>query len=619
MIPAQIFDQITDKCIEGVALALACNDDGAVMEFQWCNKAFSKITGYDLTEVIGQRGTILIGPNMQQGKHLLIIEKLMNWEHFSVKVLNNRKNGEQHWQKMSWIPLTDAATGNRWWLCSLIELEEQSDEPARRQKFEMAASDQEVYANYNNEIQRLKKENTRLHELAKSVAKESNEDPLTGLSNRRHFEVELKSRIADLRKGGSDFAVVYIDLDRFKFVNDTLGHDAGDRRLISVADMLRRLTDASDLVARIGGDEFVVLKPLGESALDISGLADEIVREMQVPFAFEGMSTSCSASVGVAIADSKMENPEQVVTDADTALYHAKSQGKGRWSFFTEEMHSELIATKRLASDLLIACDKREFTPFFQPVIDAATGRISNAEVLVRWSHPTKGLLAPAAFLDTASSMGILKRIDEIVFSYLCETLAYFDRVGVDLPRVSINVSAERLADPTFIHDIKSSGINPERLIVEILESVYLERMSDVGRWALDELDEMGVTIAIDDFGTGHASVQGLLQIRPTVLKIDRQFIQPVVHDDTARALVASIISIGKSLGMSVVAEGVETEEHARFVSEMGCDYLQGFHFGKPMCAADLHDKLIETMGKFWSPKNTDLGLRHSEGHVSAK
>ncbi|CAN0601658.1 unnamed protein product, partial [Ectocarpus sp. 12 AP-2014] len=173
---------------------------------------------------------------------------------------------------------------------------------------------------------------------------------------------------------------------------------------------------------------------------------------------------------------------------------------------------------------------------------------------------------------------------------------------GVSLPRVAINVSAGRLADPTFIHDIKSSGINPDRLVVEILESVYLERMGDVVQWAIDELNEIGITIAIDDFGTGHASIQGLLNIKPDILKIDRQFVQPIVHDESAKALVTSIVGIAKCLGMSIVAEGVETEDHARLVTDLGCDYLQGYHFGKPVSAEALMERLRETKGQFWSP-----------------
>ncbi|AZQ66702.1 EAL domain-containing protein [Silicimonas algicola] len=602
MVPAQILDQIPEKCVEGLALALASDADGAVMELQWCNKAFTQITGYEPSEVVGKRGTILIGPNVEQGKHLRIIENLMNWERFSIKVLNNRKNGEQYWQRMSWAPLSDASNGNRWWLCSIARLESSPAELVQSHIPEVTSSDQAVSKKLRETIRRLEKENQRLHALAKSVAQKSVEDPLTGLSNRRHFEVELTTWIANLNKKGAAFSVFYIDLDRFKSVNDTLGHDAGDKVLVCVANMLRRLTEPSDLVARLGGDEFVVLKLLGNSALKISSIADEIVQEMKEPFTFEGKLTWCSASVGVAIANAGMEYPEQVVADADAALYHAKSQGKGRWSFFTEEMHNESVAIKQLSSDLLVACEKRQFIPFFQPVIDAVTGSISCAEVLVRWAHATRGILPPDAFLDTATNIGILKKIDEIVFGYLHEALAYFDATGVDLPRVAVNISAGRLADPSFIHDIKSSHINPERLIVEILESVYLERMGDVVRWALDELDDLGVTVAIDDFGTGHASVQGLLKIRPAILKIDRQFIQPIVKDNNSRALVSSIVGIGKSLGMKIVAEGVETEEHARRVKKIGCDYLQGFYFGKPMCADDLRDKLIATGGKFWSP-----------------
>jgi diguanylate cyclase (GGDEF)-like protein/PAS domain S-box-containing protein len=601
VVPAQIFSQIEDKCTEGLVLALASADDGAVMTVQWCNKAFTTITGHDASEVLGQRGTILIGKDLEQGVHLHIIEKLMNWENFSTKALNNRKNGELYWQRMNWTHLSDPGTGHHWWLCSIIDLGDENTTTERQMAYTPVIADQDSYKKVVARVSRLEKENARLYELAKAVAKDANEDALTGLSNRRHFEMELKTWIKNLNDHGTEFAALYVDLDRFKFVNDTLGHDAGDRLLISVAKMLRELTSDTDLVARLGGDEFIILKPLVKSALNISGLADAIVGRMQAPFTCEGKSTACSASVGVAIAKANMEDPEQVVADADSALYHAKSQGKGRWSFFTEEMHANSIEIKKQASDLLVACERREFIPYFQPIVDAGTGRIASAEMLVRWSHPTKGILAPAEFLDTAVNMGLLKRIDEIIFSSVHGALTRFDQSGVDLPRVAINVSAARVADPTFIHDIKSSGIKPERLTVEILESVFLDRMGDVVRWNIDELDELGVTIALDDFGTGHASVQGLLQIRPAILKIDRHFIKLVETDAQAKPLVASIIGIGKSLGMRVVAEGVESEEHARIVKDMGCDYLQGFFFGKPMSEDDLCKRLIETGGKFWS------------------
>lgn len=619
MVPSHILQQIPQKCTEGLVLALANDDDGAVMIVKWCNRSFSRMTGYTASEAVGQRGTILVGPNTDQSTHLLLIEKLMKWEHFSVAIQTIRKDGTPFRVRMTWTPVSSAEDDNRWWLCSLIEMAEQSEQPVEQIIPNAPGASPQIVAKFTEDLVRLEKENKRLHELAQTVAKESNEDALTGLSNRRHFEVELKALIADLRKGGAAFAVLYVDLDRFKSVNDTLGHDAGDALLVFVAAILRRISDKEDVIARIGGDEFVILKKLGATALNISSLADAIIQEMQNPFELDGKTVSCSASVGVAIADSKMNNPEQVVADADTALYHAKANGRGRWSFFTSEMHAEAIETKRLATELLVACESQQFVPFFQPLIEVATGRISSAETLVRWSHPERGLMPPAAFLDVADSMGILNRIDALMFASLRNAMACFDGTGIIIPKIAINVSAGRLADPNLIHDIKSSGIHPDRLTVEILESVYLERMGDVVQWALDELDELGVTLAVDDFGTGHASVQGLLNIKPAMLKIDRQFIQPMIYDDSSAALVASIVGIGKTLGMKIVAEGIETEEHARLAGEIGCDYLQGFHFGKPMSAADLRDKLIRTNGVFWPaqstfPKRTGArGAAHSD------
>lgn len=600
MVPAAIRNQISDKRTEGLALAMAAPEDGAIMQLRWCNRAFTKVTGYSSSEALGQRGTILIGADLEHGIHLYIIEKLMNWENFQTEAINNRKCGETYFQRMTWTHLTDPATGDHWWLCSIIDLGDREKRVSHEgQDIEHSESPEEK-KDLVSRIDALESENARLHKLAKSVAKNANEDALTGLSNRRHFEVELKTWINLLKEEGREFAVLYIDLDRFKFVNDTLGHEAGDHLLISVAGILRELTDDTDLVARFGGDEFAILRPLGSSALDISGLADEIVQRMQAPFLCDGKSTACSTSIGVAIAKSNTADPERIVAHADEALYHAKAQGKGRWSFFTEQMHAKSIATKQLASDLFAACDNLEFIPYFQPLIDARTGRIAAAETLVRWEHPTKGILAPAAFLQTAENVGILKKVDEIVFSGLKRAMSVLDQAGAYLPRIAINVSAARLMDPTLIHDIRSSGIAPNRLTIEILESVYLDRLGELVRWTIEELHEMGVKIALDDFGTGHASVSGLLEIRPSILKIDRSFIKPIVDDKSSLSLVASIVGIGKSLGMSIVAEGVETEDHACAVSSLGCDYLQGYFFGRPMSAEDLKDVLIETDGKMW-------------------
>ncbi|OAN71020.1 diguanylate cyclase [Jannaschia sp. EhC01] len=611
MIPSRILQQVPSKCEEGLGLALANDEDGAVMVFRWCNRPFVKIVGREQSDVIGQRGTILIGPDMDQSSHLLIIDKLMCWEHFSVKVRTNKKDGDSIWVKMTWTPLSDPENGDRWWLCSIVEMPPEQMQKNNIVEIGHQLSGNDLLAKYAEQLVHLENENRRLRSITRTITRESNEDPLTGLSNRRHFEAHVDSWVTALRNGGGDFAILYIDLDRFKAVNDTLGHEVGDRLLVAVASMLKRITSNSDLVARLGGDEFVILRPLGASALKISGLADEIITEMSKPFKYDGKSVSCSASVGLAIADKNTGNPDQVVEDADTALYHAKSNGRGRWSFFTAEMHAQSVATKRLATELLVACERNEFLPYFQPLVDASTGGISGVEVLVRWSHPTRGLIPPGVFLDVAAQMGIINKIDAILFSGLREAAAFIDEARTIVPRFAINVSAGRLADSALLHDIKSSKIDPKRITVEILESVYLERINDSISWTLQELRELGVEVAIDDFGTGHASVQGLLQIKPDVLKIDRQFLRPATESECARALFGSLIGIGKSLGLKVVAEGVENEAQAQLARDLGCDILQGFYFGKPMAETELFKVLNEKNGNFWRSTSKLVSLPH--------
>ena len=606
-IPEDIKREFRAKNAQGLALALASREDGAVMELKWCNPTFSNITGLEFEEILGQRGTILIGNDMEQDAHLRLIEQLMRWEQFSIVSHNTKKCGTKYLHKMSWFPLTDPPTGDRWWLCSIVELS--VDEAAEISRLSGNRSVRSLAMEDSQKVLALSKENERLRELANTVAKESHEDVLTGLSNRRHFELELAAWGQNLRTTGQEFAVYYLDLDRFKFVNDTLGHQAGDRLLVIVAELLREVTNETDFVARLGGDEFVVLRPLGDSALNISSLADELVERMRAPFEFEGKSTSCSISVGVAIASRGSDNTSQSVANADLALYHAKNTGKGKWSFFSSQMAESAAATQRLTSEILDACKGNQFVPFFQPLIATETGTIASAEVLVRWEHPSGETLSPDAFLKTADDIGALKNIDEIVFRGLCKAFQELERDNIFVPRFAINVSAERLADPTTVHEIKGSLIEPKRLTIEIVESVFLEEINEVALWALDELKEMGVKIAIDDFGTGHASIKGLMNVRPDIVKIDRQFVTEITDNSKAFDLIASIIGIARSIDAEVVAEGIETPEQAELLRQLGCEYLQGFLFSMPRSAKDFAQLMTETGGNFGS-RSTPAALR---------
>lgn len=587
VIPSGIVNQIAEKATEGLVLALASREDGAVMRVKWCNQMFCRITGYSRTEVVGQRGTVLIGKNVAQGDHLQIIENLMDWRDFSIVVENNRRDGTTYLQRMSWTHLSDETSGARWWLCSISQAQ---DQPALRLECRSVGDGIQSGGSTHQMlkvIKRLESENKRLHELAREVVNDANIDSVTGLANRRHFEIEVRAWINALESDSSEFAVLYIDIDHFKLVNDTLGHHAGDSLLKAVSEVLIDLTDDHDFVARVGGDEFVILTPLSESALNISKLADNLIDKLNTTFTYEGKSVPFSVSVGVAIAYTSINEPDQVVKDADAALYHAKSTGKARWSFFTKEMHEASAEDQALANDLLFACERREFLPFFQPIVSSSTGEVLGAEVLLRWCHSDRGVLLPKRFLRTATRFGLLKRIEECMFDALVNAVKELDRSGLILPSVSINVSSARLSDSSLVHAIRSCSISPKRFTVEILESIYIDQVDDRIKTNVDELRKSGATIAIDDFGTGHASIKGLLEIRPSIIKIDRSFIQPIVTDASSQAVVSSIVGIGKSLGMKVVAEGIETHEHAEIARRIGCDALQGFHYSMPKSVND--------------------------------
>ncbi|MEJ6394411.1 EAL domain-containing protein [Gymnodinialimonas sp. 2305UL16-5] len=564
------------------------------MHFLWANERFCRTLGYRSEKLLGSRGTILIGANMSQATHLYIIERLMSWEEFSVSTPTNMQDGTPIQVEMCWTPLSDHVSGDRWWLCALSEQPRLNDGP-KVANLQKETSTYAPIVELQREIGRLKKDNQRLHNLSKMVARESNRDPLTGLSNRRHYGVQLREWIEWSKVSSKDFAVIYVDLDHFKLVNDNFGHEAGDQVLISTAETLREICNPTDFIARIGGDEFVIFRELSQSALSISGLADQIVEAFGKPQEFDGGSVTISASVGISLGSLADHDPEQVVSQADIALFKSKENGRGHWSFFTPLMHTESIEKKRLSAEILVACERKEFFPVFQPVVDALTGEISSAEALMRWQHPTRGVLPPSAFLDVANRTGLIGRIDQIVFEKVCQFAKETDLFTLGLPRVSINVSSGRLSDPSFLHEVLSSGIEPNRLCVEILESTYLDRPTVALRKSIESLRRNGILIAVDDFGMGHTSLQGLLQIEPDLMKVDRQFIKPLLDSERNKLIVQSLFGIAEALDIRVVAEGVETEALAMAATELGCEYLQGFHFSRPLSCEQLCSLLAKT------------------------
>ncbi|TIN27308.1 MAG: EAL domain-containing protein [Mesorhizobium sp.] len=401
-------------------------------------------------------------------------------------------------------------------------------------------------------------------------------DSLTGLPNRRYLD-EL---LAENSEPDRHTALLHLDLDRFKQINDTLGHAAGDAMLVHASNVIKANAGAADFVARIGGDEFIVVSQ-GRDDDQLSALADRIIEAMRQPVDFRGHP--CRFGVSIGIAANSGVDARQLLVNADLALYRAKSRGRNRYEFFNEELQSEIVRTKQTADEILSGLERHEFTAYYQPQFDARTLEIVGVEALSRWKHPRRGILAPDAYLKVAEELNVVALIDRIVLKHALENFERWSRSHLNIPRVSVNVSARRLEDKDLIEGLRKLAIKPGTVSFELVESIFLDENDDLVTWNIEHIKDLGIDIEIDDFGTGHASIVSLLKLRPRRLKIDRQLITPITGSMAQRHLVASIIEIGKSLGIEVVAEGVETMEHARILKELGCDILQGYFFGRPM------------------------------------
>jgi EAL domain-containing protein (putative c-di-GMP-specific phosphodiesterase class I) len=313
---------------------------------------------------------------------------------------------------------------------------------------------------------------------------------------------------------------------------------------------------------------------------------------MRQPVNYEGHECRFGVSVGIATAMGTQVDPRKLLVDADIALYKAKSRGRNRYEFFSDELQAEVVKTKRVADQILQGLDRGEFEPWFQPQFDARTLDVVGCEALARWRHPTEGILAPDSFMAVAEELNVVATIDRMILEQSLEWQAKWDADGLDVPRISVNVSSRRLQDEQLLQSLRDLDIKPGRVAFELVESIFLDESDDVVLWHVDQIKELGIDIEIDDFGTGYASIVSLLKLKPRRLKIDRQLVLPVVEKAAQRHLVESVIEIGKSLDIEVVGEGVETMEHARILRDLGCDILQGYGFARPMAGENMDEFL---------------------------
>jgi diguanylate cyclase (GGDEF)-like protein len=414
-------------------------------------------------------------------------------------------------------------------------------------------------------------------------------DALTGLPNRRYIDEVLEARSEECRANGGSVALLHIDLDRFKQINDTLGHAAGDAMLIHASEVLRVNVRDDDFIGRIGGDEFVVVVNLARKGPKyLANLADRIITHMRQPVPYEGHECRFGVSVGIAYERGKAVDGKRLLVDADIALYRAKSQGRNRYEFFTDALQAEIFNTKRMADEILSGIENQEFVAYYQPQFDTNTLEICGVEALARWQHPTRGIVPPDVFLPIAEELNVVATIDRMILEQTLQHFGRWQTLGLGIPRASVNVSARRLADENLIKNLQSLDIRKGTISFELVESIYLDESDAIVAWNIDHIKDLGIDIEIDDFGTGYASIISLLKLRPRRLKIDRQLVMPIVGSKAQTQLIASIIEIGHSLGIAVVAEGVETHEHTKILKELGCDVLQGYAFSRPLSAEAL-------------------------------
>jgi diguanylate cyclase (GGDEF)-like protein len=418
------------------------------------------------------------------------------------------------------------------------------------------------------------------------IWRQANFDTLTGLSNRSLFMDRLERALAYARRHEDKLALLFIDLDGFKDVNDTLGHAHGDLLLQQAAKRLQDCVREMDTVSRLGGDEFTVILP--ELAEDVSAatVAGTILTSLARSYEIEGHETKLSASIGITIYPQDGEDPGVLLQHADTAMYRAKAEGRNTFRYFTWEMNKEAGGRVALEAALRRALKQGEFELHYQPMLDATDGSLIGAEALIRWASPENGLVAPNDFIPLAEKSGLIMPIGDWVMRQAASDLAMWDEMGLKIEKLSVNVSTLQFHNIGFTKKVLDFlGHQPHlqsRLLFEITESVYMDEGRDPGA-RLDKLRKQGIGIAIDDFGTGYSSLGYLKRFPVDKIKIDRSFIRDVTNDPDDASLCEAIIAMAHHLKLRVVAEGVETEQQFKFLQERGCDFAQGFLFGKPM------------------------------------
>ena len=543
---ATVLEHIADAVmvvdIEGVIVAV--------------NPAFTQITGYTEAEAVGQHSSLTRSGRHDELFYQTMWDELIASGFWRGEIWRRRKNGEIYleWLTISAVRDTRALTTHYVGVCSDITVIKQAQE--------------------------------KLDHLA-------HHDPLTALPNRLLFHDRLQHALQRATRDEEQLAILFIDLDRFKNVNDTLGHHIGDELLQQVAAQLSARLRDGDTLARLGGDEFIVLLEKVDGQYGATQVAEKLVTMFEQPFLVAGHELFVTCSVGVSLFPGDAQDLNMLIRNADVAMYQAKARGRNGYRFYAPSMTGEGIERLRLETFLRRSIEKNEIFLNYQPQVEIDTGRLVGVEALVRWNHPELGLIAPARFIPLAEDSGFINQLGKWVLDEACRQMMRWQEQGLRVPKIAVNLSVKQFERGSIAGMVAAilaeTGLEPQRLQLEVTESVIMNTGDALG--FINDLHAIGVGLAIDDFGTGYSSLAYLKQLPVQTLKIDRSFIKDISTDANDEAIAIAIIQLGKSMHLSVIAEGVETQEQAAFLLRHGCKLAQGYFYSKPVLAQDMFER----------------------------
>ncbi|MCP2055717.1 UNVERIFIED_ORG: diguanylate cyclase (GGDEF)-like protein/PAS domain S-box-containing protein [Pseudomonas fluorescens] len=518
------------------------------------NRAFMEITGYSREDVMGERPSLFKSGRHSSNFYQQVFQTLERTGEWSGEIWNRRKSGEIYPQ---------------WQTIRVIH------------------NDQGQVSHYVAVFSDISAIKDSEHELAHLA----HHDPLTDLPNRLLFTDRAEQALASAQVHKRGCALLLMDLDHFKIINDSLGHNVGDQLLKAVGERLKGLFGPGVTLARLGGDEFAVLAESCPQVVQAAALAQRMLDAMKEPFVFDGNQLFISASIGISLFPSDALSAEQLLRNADSALFKAKSAGREGYALYTEELTAHAQHRVEIASELRRALDQQELRVYYQPVHDLQDRRLVGVEALVRWQHPERGLVSPGEFIPIAERTGLIADIDAWVMDQACRQMGQWLADGAPLSFIAVNVSSRLFARRELYEQVAqvlhTTGLDPAYLELEVTESAVMED-PEVALEQLHRLRELGLRLAIDDFGTGYSSLLRLKRLPVQKLKIDQGFVAGLPWDEDDAAIVRVVIALAKSMGMQVHAEGIEQVEQARFLLEQECDLGQGYWFGRPVPAQEM-------------------------------